>query len=125
MQRLRFSRRKLLRFEGLTLPLRLLSMSNNSEKAAYQEAVEARAQALAAQIETLKAKAKVAKADAKVKYQEQLDTLETKQTELNVKLESIKGSAGNAWEEIKTGVESAWSELQVAFDKAKSEIDKA
>lgn len=100
-------------------------MSDQSEKAAYQAAVEDKVKELSAQIETLKAKADGAKADAKVKYQEQLDTLQAKQADLNVKLESIKGSAENAWEEIKGGVESAWNELQVAFDKAKSEIDKA
>ncbi len=98
---------------------------SDSEKAAYQEAVEARVQELTAQIETLKAKANVAKADAKVKYEKQLKTLQVKQTDLSGKLDSMKGSAESAWKEMKGGVESAWSELQVAFEKAKSEFDDA
>lgn len=99
-------------------------MSKKSGKQTYETTAEAKMQKLGAEIDALQAKANVAKADAKVKYQEQLDTLKVKRSEAKVKLDSLKDSAGNAWEEMQTGVESAWKELQNAFDRAKSELDK-
>ncbi len=98
-------------------------MTKQSDKASYTATAEAKLEQLQAQIEALQAKTKLAKADAKVKYQEQLDALRIKQTDLQAKLESIKGSADSAWEEMKVGIEAAWGELKIAFDKAKSELD--
>lgn len=95
-----------------------------TDKKTYEATAEAKMQKLGAEIDALQAKANLAKADAKVKYQEQLNTLKEKQAAAKVKFESLKGSAGNAWEELQTGVNSAWQELQTAFDKAKSELDK-
>ena len=99
-------------------------MSEKSDKQTYEATAEAKMQKLGAEIDALQAKANLAKADAKVKYQEQLDALRVKRSETKVKLDSLKGSAGNAWEEMRSGVESAWKELQSAFDRAKSELDK-
>ena len=99
-------------------------MSGKSDKKTYEATAEAKMQKLGAEIDALQAKASLATADAKVKYQEQLEVLKAKRSEAKVKLDSLKDSAGNAWEEMQTGVESAWKELQSAFDRAKSELDK-
>ncbi len=99
-------------------------MTEKSDKKTYEATAEAKMQKLGAEIDALQAKANLAKADAQVKYQEQLDTLRAKRSEAKIRLDSLKGSAGNAWEEMQAGVESAWKELQSAFDRAKSELDK-
>ncbi|MGD1898717.1 MAG: hypothetical protein ACFB16_17395 [Phormidesmis sp.] len=100
-------------------------MSGQSEKAAYEAAIDAKVEKLEAQITAWQAKADLAKADAKVKYQEQIAELQSKQVDLKEKLASVKSATDSAWAEMKLGVESAWSELQIAFDKAKSKIDQA
>ena len=99
-------------------------MTKKSDKKAYEATAEAKMQKLGAEIDALQAKANLAKADAKVKYQEQLDTLKVKRSEAKIKLDSLRNSAGDAWEEMQVGIESAWKELQSAFDRAKSELDK-
>lgn len=98
--------------------------NKKTDKKTYEATAEAKMKKLGAEIDALQAKANLAKADAKVKYQEQLVTLREKQTAAAAKFDSLKGSAGNAWEEMQAGVNSAWKELQTAFDKAKSELDK-
>ena len=99
-------------------------MSKKSDKKTYEATAEAKMQKLGAEIDALQVKAGIATAEAKVKYQKQLDALKVKRSEAKVKLDSLKDSAGNAWEEMQAGVDSAWKELQSAFDRAKSELDK-
>ena len=99
-------------------------MTKKTDKQTYTATAEAKMQKLGAEIDALQAKANLAKADAKVKYQEQIDTLKAKRSDAKIKLDALKDSAGNAWEEMQVGIESAWKELQSAFDRAKSELDK-
>lgn len=87
-------------------------------KQEYQRKMEAQIEKIQSQIDELKVKASLAKADAKDAYQEQIDTLNSKYSIATSKLEQLKDSSGNAWEEMKTGLERAWGELQDSFNKA-------
>ncbi|RCJ42770.1 hypothetical protein A6770_07035 [Nostoc minutum NIES-26] len=80
--------------------------------------MEAQIAKLQTKIDELKVQAYLAKADAKDKYHEQIEVLNDKSEVARIKLQELKASSGNAWEDIKAGLESAWDELQIAFKRA-------
>lgn len=88
------------------------------QKEAYQGKMEAQLQEWGAKIDALTAKAEQASADAKAKYQEQIQTLQTKREAAQTKLNELKNASGDAWEDMKTGIESAWSDLKQTVDSA-------
>jgi hypothetical protein len=87
-------------------------------KEEYQVEMEAQIAKLQTKIDELKVQAALAKADAKDKYHEQIEVLNDKYEFARVKLQELKASSGNAWEDIKAGLENAWNELQIAFKHA-------
>ena len=62
------------------------------------------------------------KADRKLKNE--LETLESKRTELNRDLDRLRKSSGNAWQEMKQGILNAASELDRGFEEAQREFEK-
>jgi len=93
-------------------------------KEEYQVEMEAQIAKLHTKIDELKVQAALAKADAKDKYHEQIEVLNDKYEVTRVKLQELKASSGNAWEDIKSGLESAWDELQASFKRASTHSDK-
>jgi hypothetical protein len=53
-----------------------------------------------------------------------LDALRETRAQLGTKLEELKVSSQDAWQNVKAGFESAMSELETAFANAKSKFDK-
>jgi hypothetical protein len=87
-------------------------------KQEYQEQMEVQLTNLQTKIDELRVKAALAKADARDAYYEQIEALNPKYETARIKLQELKLSSGNAWEDIKAGMESAWDELQNAFSRA-------
>ncbi|MGD8559791.1 MAG: coiled coil domain-containing protein [Gammaproteobacteria bacterium] len=87
-------------------------------KQSYQEKMTASLQEWQAKIDLLKAKADKAKANQKLKYQEEIESLQTKQQQLQHKLDELRDSGESAWKDIKTGVDQAWKDLKNAVDRA-------
>jgi chromosome segregation ATPase len=92
----------------------------SKKRKAYAEKVEAQLKEWGTNIDILKAKAEKAKAEAKIKYYERIQDLRAKQESLDQKLQELKESGEEAWEEVKTGVDQAIKDLKEAFKRAKS-----
>jgi uncharacterized coiled-coil protein SlyX len=84
-------------------------------KSYYIEKLEAKLAQSGAEIEKLKAKAAEASVDTKMEYQRQIDKLSVKQAAAEKKLEAIKESGAENWEDLKRGMEDALTTLQEEF----------
>lgn len=87
-------------------------------KDAYQDKMDARLREWQAKIDALKAKADQAEAEQKIKYYEEIESLRTKQQQMQKKLEELRKASSGAWDEVKAGVDVAWAELQDAAQRA-------
>lgn len=92
---------------------------NEQEEKMYEEKIAAQVQQQRAEIEKLKARMSEKKADAKIAYQENLNKLEAKQTELEERFEKLKSSSGAALKELKAGFVESWQDLSESMKKAK------
>ncbi|MCA9483591.1 MAG: coiled coil domain-containing protein [Nitrospina sp.] len=91
-----------------------------SLKEEYQRKLEAKIDEWSAELEVLKAKANSAQADARIKYQQELQELNSRLNELRQKRDRLKTSGEDAWEDIKAGVDKAWDSLSEGLKSAAS-----
>jgi hypothetical protein len=70
------------------------------------------------EIETLRGKADKLGAEARTKWKEQIEELRVKQVSARQKLEEMKKTGGEAWEDLRAGTEAALDELKKAVEKA-------
>ena len=89
-----------------------------NKRKAYEEKLDAQLKEWSAQIALLKAKADNAKADAKIEYYKTIDVLKHKQDEARTKLQELKTTGDEAWENLKPGTAKAWDEVKIAFRRA-------
>ena len=94
----------------------------SKKRKVYVEKVEAQLKEWGTEIDILKAKAEKTKAEAKIKYYEKIQDLRARQESLGLKLQELKGSGEEVWEEVKTGVDKAVKDLKEAFKRAKSRL---
>jgi chromosome segregation ATPase len=92
----------------------------SDKRKAYEEKLDAQLKEYNAQIALLKAKAENAKADAKIDYYKSVEALEHKQDEARTKLQELKTSSDEAWDDVKAGAEKIWSEVKTAYHDAAS-----
>jgi hypothetical protein len=90
----------------------------------YQERIEAKLQEWGEEIESLRKKADKLGSEAKVKYRAQIDDLHARQETARIKLEELKRSGGEAWEDIRKGAESALEELKKGVEGAVGKMKK-
>ena len=77
-----------------------------------------------AKIDVLKAKAEKAKVEAKIKYYGEIEDLRTKQKLTKQKLQDLRESGDDAWEELRAGVDKALDDLKDALNRAASRFKK-
>jgi hypothetical protein len=75
-----------------------------------------------AEIQKLEAKVNKVDANVRANYRQKLDDLRTKKEEANLKLQEIKDSGEEAWEELKVGFETSWKSINDAINKAISKF---
>ena len=92
----------------------------NDKRKAYEEKLDAQLKEWSAQIALLKAKADGARADLKIDYYKTIEALQRKSDEARTKLQALKTSGDEAWEDLKIGAEKVWSEVKAAFHDASS-----
>lgn len=88
-------------------------------KQAYQDKMDAELREWQAKIDLLKVKAEKAEASQKLKYQEEIDALQTKKQQLQEKIKALRTTSEDAWSEVKSGVDKAWNDLKSAVDRAR------
>ena len=94
------------------------------KKELYIEKFTAKLKQWSAKIDEYQAKGEELGADAKIEYLKQMENLKAKKVELEKKINSLKGSGGEAFEELKAGAEKAGEELSEAFKKAAEKLTK-
>lgn len=90
----------------------------------YQEKVEATLKEWGAEIEKLRGKADKLGADARVKYKDQIDDLHARQEAARKKLDELKRTGGDAWEDLRKGAEAALDELKRGVEGAVAKLKK-
>jgi hypothetical protein len=90
------------------------------KRKAYEEKLDAQLKEWSAQLALLKAKADNAKADAKIEYYKIIEALQHKQNNARTKLQELKTSGDEAWEDIKTGAEKVLAEVKAAYHDVSS-----
>lgn len=89
-----------------------------TDKAKYSSEKDAELKKWEATVNLWKAKAQKVEADAKADYENLLQDLGAKQDAARTKLDKLKNSSGEAWQELRKGLESSFGELRSALDKA-------
>lgn len=89
-----------------------------SERQVYQQRLEAQIEKWQAEIDLLKAKAKAATADAKIDYTKQIQELDAMLSDAREKLEQLKETTEDSWQDLSKGFEKAWLEMQSAMNVA-------
>jgi hypothetical protein len=89
-------------------------------KEAYEQKIQAQLDEISLEIDKLKAKAREAQADSKIKHSEEIKKIEDLKENVKAKLEEIKNTTNDKWEEtkeeLKKGMDSAWTPLAVAVN---------
>jgi len=80
--------------------------------------MEAQLSEWGAEIDKLKARADKASADTKQGYYDQIESLHAKQASVQTKLQELKTSSDDAWEDLKEGLEHSWKQVKDSFNKA-------
>ena len=69
-------------------------------------------------IAVMKAKASTKTDEANKEIKLQIESLEKKRAELNVKIDKLSSASKSAWTELRLGVQSALKEMKTSFNKA-------
>ena len=91
-----------------------------SQKDAYEKKMEATLDQWSAELDGLKAKAKMADADARIALNEEIESAVAKKEAATKKLDELKNTSDDAWEDLKQGIEGVWTSLDGAVRAAKS-----
>jgi hypothetical protein len=89
-----------------------------NKKQVYQEKLQAQLDEFNAQIELLKAKAEKAGFSTKLNYLETVEALKLKRYLATNKLQELRDSSDDAWEDMKEGIENAWQDFSSAIQSA-------
>lgn len=91
-----------------------------SNKEAYEQKMEARIDAWNAELDKLKAQAKEKSADAEIEYNKRIDELEEKKAKARSKLDEIKNSSSETWEDLKDGMQNIANDFGNTLDDIKA-----
>ena len=89
-----------------------------AKKDIYQEKLEARLKEVRAQLDKFDAEAQKAEADAKARLEKEKENLRKRQEEAERKLQELRKSGEDAWEDMRAGTEAALRNLNDALSKA-------
>ena len=92
-------------------------MSSRDE---YIRKMQAKLEEWNADIDTLTAKANEVSADIRSEYNEQIESLKSKQAAARQKIEEVQQAGEGAWGDLKSGIELALSAMGEAIDSARS-----
>jgi uncharacterized coiled-coil DUF342 family protein len=90
----------------------------------YQEKIESTLNEWSEEVEKIRKKADKLGADAKGKYMEQIKDLRAKQETARKKLDDMKRTSGETWEELRNGAEGAIDELKKGIEAAVAKLKK-
>jgi DNA anti-recombination protein RmuC len=77
-----------------------------------------------AAIDKLEVQAKLAEMENRQKYEAEIETFKQKRDEIQERLNTMRSSGEQAFEDLRQGVEQAWDSLWDAYKKAKSHFNE-
>ena len=95
-----------------------------SDKAQFQEKLQAQLDEWGIDLAKLKAKAVETTEEAQLELDVQLVTLESKLEAGKQKLAELADTSEDAWQSVQGGLESAWDSLSTAFQEAADKFRK-
>lgn len=95
----------------------------NTKKEIYRQKAQAKFDQMNAQIEELLARFNETKADAKLKIKDQFEDLTGQQETVEQKIEQIKDSGEEAWQDMSSGLDNAFDELENSFKQATRKLE--
>jgi uncharacterized protein YukE len=101
-----------------------IKSSIDKNKDQFIASVDAKLKALDARIDELGQKTQGLKDDTKVEADKVLEALREKRNELTPKLDELKKSSAQSWQDIKSGFSAAMTDLEKALEEAKDKIRK-
>jgi len=96
-------------------------MSKESREA-YIKKLEEKLREWSVEIDKLKAKAEGSEAKIKEEYHKGIEDLRARSEDIKKRIQMLKESGEETWEELKSGAEKAWQEMKTAIEKATSKI---
>ncbi|HEQ98633.1 MAG TPA: coiled coil domain-containing protein [candidate division Zixibacteria bacterium] len=84
----------------------------------YERELQARLDEFSAEIERLKERADKAEADAQPWHRKQIEALQEKHGLAKEKLDELRESSDDAWEDMKVGIATAWDSVGNALKSA-------
>lgn len=88
------------------------------DKKKYEKKMEKKLHSMEVEIDRMKAKADVAGSDARAGYQREIGYLQGRKQAIKEKLDELRSSGTDAWQDIKLGTEQAWTDLSRAVKSA-------
>lgn len=89
-----------------------------TNKEAYVQKAQAKLDEWDAQLSKLRAQLSGASADVKIKLNNEIESLESKRSDMKDKLNKLRNASEDAWEDMKEGFESAWESVSTSFKDA-------
>ena len=75
---------------------------------------------LNSKIDQLQLQGKLAEMESRQDYEQHIQRFTAKRDEILNRLQEMRHSSDEAWEDLRKGIDQAWSHLREAFDQAKS-----
>ena len=75
-------------------------------------------------VAVMKAKASANKDEASKEIKLQVESLEKKRSELNLKIDRLSSASKSAWTELRSGVQSAFKDMKTSFNKATEKFNE-
>jgi phage host-nuclease inhibitor protein Gam len=94
----------------------------DESKKAYIEKLEAKLKEWTVEFDKLKEKAGSSEAKIKEEYYKKIEDLHPRIDDIKKRIQKLKGSSGETWEELKSGTDKAWHEMKGVFEKAASKF---
>ncbi|MDZ7762427.1 MAG: hypothetical protein U5L00_19535 [Desulfovermiculus sp.] len=86
----------------------------------YIQDLKERLDELNNKIDELQLQGKLAEMESKQEYEQHVQKFTAKRDEILDRLQKMRNSSDEAWEDLRKGVDQAWSHLKEAFDQARS-----
>jgi len=101
----------------------MLNINENTIDA-YKQKTRAKIKEMKAKMQILEASAEKAGADMRIKYQKNLEEWKSRFDEVEMRLNELSSSTGNAWDDMRSDIDAAVNELSDAIESAKMRFTK-
>jgi len=99
----------------------MLNINENTIDA-YKQKARAQLKEMKARMQIFETSVEKAGADMKINYQKNLDDWKSRFEEIEMKLDGLADSTGDAWNDIRSGIDASMNELQDAIENAKNRL---